>query len=202
MGQQMAKGDVAFSVNSEVMKKARQPIVQAHLGVARQHHHGHGGGKRFGQRGEIENGFEPHRRTIRHDRAKAKGSLVCDIAADAHDQRRTGNRALFNRLREGSFDLMPSQAATPFFVSSRDAFARSRRLRIKVFHSSNSYANALKFALAPKARQLTAGSITSMRRPPLSSFTRTPNGSVMFSVPLPASIPNSTGHSRPAVCSA
>ena len=46
MREQMAKGDVAFAVDAEVVKKARQAIVEAHLGVARQHHHGDGGSER------------------------------------------------------------------------------------------------------------------------------------------------------------
>ena len=125
MREQMAKRNVALAVDTEVMKKARQPIVEAHLGVAREHHHGDGGGERLGQRGEIEDGLEPHRRSLGQHRTKAEGALVGDIGARAHHQRRTGNRALFDRLRKGSFDLMPSQAATPFFASSIQAFAWS-----------------------------------------------------------------------------
>ena len=50
--------------------------------------------------------------------------------------------------------------------------------------------------------RVTAGSVKMIRRAAESIRATTPNGIVKFSVPCPASTPYSTGHPRPAVCSA
>src|SRR5229473_977431 len=48
MGEKMAEGDVPLAVHAKVVEEARDAVVEAHLGVPRQHHHGDRGGERFG----------------------------------------------------------------------------------------------------------------------------------------------------------
>src|SRR5271168_950025 len=122
MREQMAKGNVTLAINAKIVKKARQPIVETHLRVPRQHHHGDRRCQWLGQGREVENGLETHWRRIRYQRAEAKSALIRDIATDTHHQRCPWYRAFFNRLREGGFNLMPTQAASPSLASSIHAF--------------------------------------------------------------------------------
>ena len=73
--QQVTEGHVALVVNAEVMKKARDAVGQAQLVFAHQHHHGHRGRERLGQRREIENRLHLHRRSLGHQRAMTESAL-------------------------------------------------------------------------------------------------------------------------------
>jgi hypothetical protein len=107
MSEQMAEGDAGFAVDAEVVEEARDAIVELHLPVAHQHHHGDRRRERLGQRREIEDRFEPHRMAIWNDRAEPECALEGDVVAGAHHDRRARDGALFHGFGEGGFDFRP-----------------------------------------------------------------------------------------------
>ena len=58
MRQQMTKRDVGLAVHAEVGEKARHPVVEPKLAVARENHHRDRRRQRLGERRKVVDGFE------------------------------------------------------------------------------------------------------------------------------------------------
>src|SRR5581483_2112983 len=128
MREHLAEGDVALVVDAEVVEEARHPVAQAQLVLAHQQHHRDRRRQGLGQRREVEDRLQPHRRAFGHQRAMAEGALEHDVGAAAHDQRRAGNHAALDRLGKRLLDLTPSHAGRPypFTAGSRKLNVRAR----------------------------------------------------------------------------
>src|SRR2546425_12239137 len=62
VGEEVPEGDVRLPVHAEVVKEARDAIVDLDLPLLHEQHEGGGGGQRLGERGEVEDGVGLHGR--------------------------------------------------------------------------------------------------------------------------------------------
>ena len=105
----MAKSDAIFSVNSELRKGARHPIVEFELALASQHHHRDGGREDLGQGREVEHRIELHLARLRHQRAESEGSLEGQIDTDPHHDGGSGDDTALDGVIERLLYFTPSQ---------------------------------------------------------------------------------------------
>ena len=101
--EEVAEGDVRLPVHAEVVKEARDAIVDLDLPLLHEQHEGGGGGERLGERGEVEDGVRLHRRARGLEAPAAEGGVVEDVARPRDQDHGAGERARGRRL----LDLPP-----------------------------------------------------------------------------------------------
>ena len=110
--EQMAERDVCFAVHTEVVEEAGHPIVEGEPPIAHEQQHGGRRGQALGQRREIEDDVEPHRRRLRYQRAGADGALEDGIALAADEEDRSRIRAPSDSLLERVLDGTEAHPST------------------------------------------------------------------------------------------
>ena len=85
VGEQLADGDVVFSVLRKLRQVLGDCVVEANLSQFHELHDGGGGGDHLGQRCEIEDGVQRHGLAFGLEGAAAVGLAVDDLAVVADD---------------------------------------------------------------------------------------------------------------------
>ena len=98
MAQEVTKLDVAFPVNSEIGKEPCHPILHANAPVCNHEKEHRRGCQRLGERGQIEDHFRVHRRSLEIKISEAERTVIDDLALAAHQQYRTRERPPARRL--------------------------------------------------------------------------------------------------------
>src|SRR5579872_593364 len=186
MREQMTNDHAILSMHAEAREIARDAIVEAKFLLAHQHHYRDGGGEDLGQRREIEHGIDFCLAPMRQHCAKAEGALEKHLVGATRYHGRCGEDVSLDGVIERLLYLTPSQA-------------QNLRMMIRWENTSAQcgYTSEVttEFQDTPDSRIVSRCEAESIRA-------RTPNGSARLLVKWPASIPNRTGISSPAVCSA